>query len=107
MFVDLKFRFDLFVMKRILIATIAKFKRQTTLKVFLFRMRNISCYFVCRMRMHSAQPISLLESFFKVIEITLVFLRTQNEPVVAEPLINIFILVFCLRCPVVGTYRSL
>ena len=27
--------------------------------------------------------------------------------VVAEPLINIFILVFCLRCPVVGTYRSL
>ena len=29
------------------------------------------------------------------------------EIVVAEPLINIFILVFCLRCPVVGTYRSL
>ena len=30
-----------------------------------------------------------------------------NNFVVAEPLINIFILVFCLRCPVVGTYRSL
>ena len=30
-----------------------------------------------------------------------------GRSVVAEPLINIFILVFCLRCPVVGTYRSL
>ena len=35
-------------MKRILIATIAKFKRQTAFEVFLFRMRNISCYFQAR-----------------------------------------------------------
>ena len=33
--------------------------------------------------------------------------RCELKAVVAEPLINIFILVFCLRCPVVGTCRSL
>ena len=36
----------------------SKIQTQTALEVFLFRMQNISCYFVCRMRMHLAQPIS-------------------------------------------------
>ena len=48
---------------------------------------------------YAGQPREALSSIMPII--------LGGRSVVAEPLINIFILVFCLRCPVVGTYRSL
>ena len=48
---------------------------------------------------YAGQPREALSSIMPII--------LGGRSVVAEPLINIFILVFCLRCSVVGTYRSL
>ena len=48
---------------------------------------------------YAGQPRQALSSIMPII--------LGGRSVVAEPLINIFILVFCLWCPVVGTYRSL
>ena len=72
------------------------------LKCFFSHVVHCWCsapYFFSPTDVYAGQPREALSSIMPII--------LGGRSVVAEPLINIFILVFCLPCPVVGTYRSL